>query len=404
MNKDKLAILMRPTTLSEYVGQEHLLAPGKILYNLINTRKISSMIFYGQPGIGKTTLAYIIANEINADIISLNAAIDNKAAFDKAIAEAIDSNQIILIDEIHRMNKDKQDILLPYLESGDITIIGMTSENPYHKINPAIRSRLYIFKLEPLCKEDVKKDVNRLLNKDILPNLNIDDDVIDYLAESANGDLRFVYNNIELAYYSTTDGHITNEVLKNVNFTPSLQMDNSDEGYYDTISALQKSIRGSDINAALYYTAKLIASDQIDILIRRLSVIAYEDIGLANPEIGPRLEAAINAYERLGLPEGRIPLGELVCEMALSPKSNSSHIALDEALKDIEEGKGGNVPGHIKTNSRDYKYPHDYKFAIVRQQYLPDNIKDREYYKPKGIGKEKQYKETYENLRKYFDF
>lgn len=403
MNKKPLAYLMRPKNFSEYVGQEHLLGPGKVLSNLLNAKKISSMIFYGAPGTGKTTLAFLIANEVGVDIISLNAAVDNKSSFDKAIEEASSSGKIILIDEIHKMDKGKQDILLPYLESGAITIIGMTSENPYHKINPAIRSRVYIFKLEPLCKEDVKKDVNRCVNSDILPNLKIDEETIDYITEMANGDLRFVYNTIELAYYSSSDGYITNEVLKSVNFTPNLQIDGSEDGYYDTISALQKSIRGSDVNASLYYAAKLIASDQVDILIRRLSVIAYEDIGLANPDIGPRLDSAINAYERLGLPEGRIPLGEIICEMALSPKSNTSHVALDEALKDIEAGVGGVVPSHLKTHSPNYKYPHDYQYAIVKQQYMPDNLKDKKYYKPKDIGKEKLYKETYEKLEKYFN-
>lgn len=402
MNKDRLAILMRPSSLADYVGQEHLLGPGKILFNLINNKKISSMILYGPPGTGKTTLAHIIANEVGIDIISLNAAVDNKSCFDKAIEEAKSSNKIILIDEIHRMDKGKQDILLPYLEDGSITIIGMTSENPYHKINPAIRSRVYLFKLESLCKEDVKKAVNKCVNSNKLPNLKINDEIIDYITELANGDLRFIYNTIELAYYATIDGNITKEVLNNVNFTPNLQMDNDGEGYYDAISALQKSIRGSDVNASLYYAAKLITSDQIDILIRRLTVIAYEDIGLAYPEIGPRLNAAVNAYERLGLPEGQIPLGEIICEMALAPKSNSSHLALDEALKDVEAGLGALVPGHLKTNSPSYKYPHNFPHSVVKQQYLPDSLKNKEYYKPTENGKEINYKKTYENLKKYF--
>ena len=263
----------------------------------------------------------------------------------------------------------------------------MTTSNPYHKINPAIRSRCQIFELKSLSMNDIIYAINKVVDKKCLDNLKIDDDSIKFIAKLSNGDVRYAYNLLEVAYYSTSDFNITLDIIKNVNNKPVSFYDNNESGHYDVISAFQKSIRGSDVNASLHYLARLIDAGDLDIIYRRMTVIAYEDIGLANPSIGPKVDACINACERLGLPEARIPLGVMVIEMALSPKSNSGHIALDAALNDINKGDIGNVPNHIKTNSKEYLYPHDFPNSFVKQQYLPDNLKGKKYYIPKETSK-----------------
>lgn len=399
---EPLAILLRPKSLDDVIGQEHLIGKNKIIRNLVNNKKIFSMILYGNPGIGKTTLALAIVNELGLRYRSLNAVINNKKDFEIVVEEAKMYNGLVLLmDEIHRMNKDKQDLLLPYLESGLITLIGMTTSNPYHKINPAIRSRCQIFELKSLNKDNIKYALNKLVDDKILDKLKIDADVIDYVSSISNGDLRYAYNLIEVAYYSTNNHHITDKVIKSINNKPISFYDNDESGHYDLISAFQKSIRGSDVNASLHYLARLIDAGDLDIIYRRMTVIAYEDIGLANPSIGPKVDACINACERLGLPEARIPLGDMIIEMALSPKSNSGHIALDNALNNIAKGNIGNIPDHIKTTSPDYKYPHNYPNSIVKQEYMPSNLKGKKYYIPKDSSNyEKSLKEVYEKIEK----
>ena len=395
-----LADMLRPNTLNDIVGQRHLIGENKVLRNLVNNKKIFSMILYGPCGTGKTTLAYTIINELNLEYGFLNAVINSKKDFDEMVTKAKEIDGFVLImDEIHRLNKDKQDLLLPYLENGIITLIGMTTANPYHSINPAIRSRCQLFELKPLEISDIKEGLKKGFEH--LNKLSIDEDALDYIASLAGGDLRFAYNLLEVAYYSSSDFKIDLELLKKINNKPNLYIDKNDDGYYDVISALQKSIRGSDVDAALHYLARLIEAEDLDIIFRRLSVIAYEDIGLANPSIGPRLNACIMACERLGLPEARIPLGEIVVEMALSPKSNSAYMAIDAALNDIRKGNVGKVPSHIKTNSKDYKYPHNYKGSFVKQQYLPDELVGRKYYIPKNTSKyECSIKEIYDRLER----
>lgn len=395
-----LADMLRPNTLNDIVGQRHLIGENKVLRNLVNNKKIFSMILYGPCGTGKTTLAYTIINELNLEYGFLNAVINSKKDFDEMVTKAKEIDGFVLImDEIHRLNKDKQDLLLPYLENGIITLIGMTTANPYHSINPAIRSRCQLFELKPLEISDIKEGLKKGFEH--LNKLSIDEDALDYIASLAGGDLRFAYNLLEVAYYSSSDFKIDLELLKKINNKPNLYIDKNDDGYYDVISALQKSIRGSDVDAALHYLARLIEAEDLDIIFRRLSVIAYEDIGLANPSIGPRLNACIMACERLGLPEARIPLGEMVVEMALSPKSNSAYVAIDAALNDIRKGNVGKVPSHIKTNSKDYKYPHNYKGSFVKQQYLPDELVGRKYYIPKNTSKyECSIKEIYDKLER----
>lgn len=400
MNKP-LAQKLAPTTLSEVIGQKHLLGEGKILTNLVKNKKLFSMILYGKPGIGKTSIANAIANDLGERYRFLNATVNTKKDVDIVIEEAkMYDGMILIMDEIHRLNKDKQDILLPQLESGLITLIGMTTSNPYHAINPAIRSRCQLFELKELEINDIKEGLKKAIKHPDLKGIEIDDKSIELIAKLSGNDLRYAYNLLEVAYYSTDDKKITEEKIRKINNKPVFFSDKNGEGHYDVLSGLQKSIRGSDVNAALHYLARLVVEGDLDSIYRRLSVIAYEDIGLANPAIGPRLDAAINAAERTGLPEARIPLGTIVTEMALSPKSNTAHIAFDEAIADIEKGNVGTIPKHIKTNSPDYKYPHDYKGAYVVQQYLPDKLKNKKYYHPKDIGYEKNIKEIYERLEK----
>ena len=308
---------------------------------------------------------------------------------------------VVIMDEIHRMNKDKQDLLLPYLESGLIILIGLTSSNPYHKINPAIRSRCQIYELKSLTNEDVIKGLKKACKSPYLKDIKIDKKSLEAIATLANGDLRYAYNLLEVCYYTATNHEINIDIVKSSCNKPINSYDASDDGHYDTISALQKSIRGSDVNAALHYAARLIEAEDLDILFRRLTVIAYEDIGLANPSIGPKVDAMINACERLGLPEAVIPIGTVIIEMALSPKSNSGEASIYKALEDVRSGNIGDVPSHIKTNSPDYKYPHDYPNGYVKQQYLPDKLKNKEYYMYKLTSSyEKQLVDIYNKIKK----
>lgn len=378
-----LALKMAPKSIKDVVGQKHLLGEGKILNNLLKNKKLFSMILYGPPGVGKTSIANALVNDLGVRYRFLNATINNKKDFDTVVEEAKMYDGIVLImDEIHRLNKDKQDLLLPQLESGLITLIGMTTSNPYFKINPAIRSRCHIFELKSLEKEDIVDGLKKACKNEDIKDIKITKKELEYIANLASNDLRYAYNLLELAYYSTTDHKVTLDLLKEINSKPVFISDHDEEAHYDLLSAFQKSIRGSDVNAALHYLARLIESGDLDSIYRRMSVIAYEDIGLANPDIGPRVRAAIEASELVGLPEARIPLGEIIIEMALSPKSNSAHLALDEAISDVETGRCGDIPDTIKIHSQIYKYPHDYPNHFVKQQYLPDNLVGKKYYKP----------------------
>ena len=392
-----LADKLRPKKLDDIIGQSHLIGEGKILTNLVKNKKLFSMIFYGKPGIGKTSIANALVNELELHYKFLNATINNKADFDTAIIEAkMYGEMVLIIDEIHRMNKDKQDLLLPYIENGTIILIGLTTSNPYHKINPAIRSRCQIFELHELDSKDIKEGLKKALKN--FEDIKVDDDTLEYIANLSSGDMRFALNLLEVSYYSG-DKVITIETVKKINSKPVFFHDKNGDGHYDVISALQKSIRGSDVDASLHYLARLIEAEDLDIIYRRLSVIAYEDIGLANPGIGPRVMAAISAAELVGLPEARIPLGEIVVEMALSPKSNSSHLALDAALNDIHKGNTGNVPDNIKTSSTTYLYPHDYPNDWVKQNYMPKNLIGKKYYIPKNNKVEENLNKLHKEMR-----
>ncbi len=396
---EPLANKLRPNKLSDVIGQSSIIGPGMILTNLVNNKKLFSMILYGPPGVGKTSIANAIINELDLKSRFLNATLNNKKDFEIVFEETkIYGNIVLVVDEIHRLNKDKQDLLLPMLENGKITLIGLTTSNPYHKINPAIRSRCQIFELKSLSKEEIILGLKRACNS--LENIIIDDDSLLLIATISNGDFRYAINLLEVAYYSSNDKKITKELIEKINPKASSSMDKDENGYYDVLSAFQKSIRGSDVNASLHYLARLISMGDLDSIYRRMSVIAYEDIGLANPNMGVRVDSCIRACELVGLPEARIPLGQMVIDLALSPKSNSAHTALDLAIKDVEDGYTPKVPSHINSSAYGYKYPHDYPNNYVVQQYMPDELINRKYYKPKNNKYENVLKTTLNNIEK----
>ncbi|MBZ5519884.1 replication-associated recombination protein A [Bacillus sp. KS1] len=416
-----LAYRMRPANIEDIIGQEHLVKEDKIIGRMVRAKHLSSMILYGPPGIGKTSIATAIAGSTSIAFRKLNAVIHNKKDMEIVVQEAKMSGQVILIlDEVHRLDKGKQDFLLPYLENGMIILIGATTANPYHAINPAIRSRTQIFELEPLTPDLIKQALKRALTDEHRGlgsySVSVDDDAMDHFAQGCGGDVRSALNALELAVLSTkesSDGtiRITRETAEECLQKKSYTHDKNGDAHYDVLSAFQKSIRGSDANAALHYLARLIEAGDLESISRRLLVIAYEDIGLASPQAGPRVLSAIQTAERIGFPEARIPLANAVIELCLSPKSNSAISAIDEALKDIRTGKIGDVPKHLKDahykgaqefgRGIGYQYPHDFENGWVEQQYLPDPLKNKQYYKPKQTGKfEAAIKQVYEKLMK----
>lgn len=396
-----LALQERPKSLTDVVGQKHLIGNNKILTNMVKNKKLFSMILYGNPGTGKTSIANAIVNDIDCNYRFLNATLNNKKDFDVVVEEAKMLDGLVLImDEIHRLNKDKQDLLLPCLESGLITLIGLTTSNPYHKINPAIRSRCQIFKLEPLTKDDILAGLKKALLNDEIKNIKIDEATLKYIADISGGDLRFALNLLEVSYYTHKNHKVDIKDIQSINNKPNFFHDKNEDGHYDVLSGLQKSIRGSDVDAALHYLARLLKAEDLDSIYRRLSVICYEDIGLANPSLGPKLNAAVNLSELVGLPEARIILSNIVIEMSLSPKSNSAILAIDKALNDLNQDIG-DMPSYLKSPYKDYKYPHNYKNSYVKQQYLPNNIKNNKYYFPKESSSyEKSLKSVKEKLDK----
>lgn len=414
-----LAFRMRPRTIEEVVGQQHLVGEGKIIHRMVTAKMLSSMILYGPPGTGKTSIASAIAGSTKYAFRILNAATDSKKDLQIVAEEAkMSGTVVLLLDEIHRLDKTKQDFLLPHLESGRIVLIGATTENPYLSILPAIRSRSQIFEVQPLSEDDMKIAIQRALtDKDRgLGNFDavLEEDAERQLVYATNGDLRSALNGLELAVKSTLpseDGqiHITLPIIEETVQRKALTADKDGDGHYDVISALQKSIRGSDTDAALHYLARLIEAGDLPIISRRLRVIAYEDIGLANPAVAARAITAIDTAEKLGFPEARIPLANAVIELALSPKSNSAYTAVDAALADVRKGGTGDVPDHLKDahykgaeklgHGVDYVYPHGYPGDWVPQQYLPDKLVGKHYFDPAGNSKvEVAYKDQYQKL------
>lgn len=414
-----LAYRMRPQNIDDIIGQTHLVGEGKMIRRMVQAGKLASMILYGPPGTGKTSMAMAIAKTLRLPYRMLNAVVDKKKDMEIAVEEAKMSGQLVLIlDEVHRLDKAKQDFLLPHLERNLITLIGCTTSNPYHSINPAIRSRCHIFELHSLTEEDIKKAIGRAIENPELGlgnmKINISNEALDHFAQSANGDLRSALNGIELAAFSSENSsveqiYIDLQTAEECMQKKSFSHDKNGDAHYDVLSAFQKSIRGSDVNAALHYLGRLIEAGDLDSISRRMIVIAYEDIGLANPQAGPRAIAAVEAAERIGFPEARIPLATAIIELCLSPKSNSAITAIDSALSDIRKGATGDVPLHLKDahykgasslgRGIDYLYPHNYDNGWVKQQYLPDKIKNRKYYEPKHTGKfESTLAQVYENI------
>lgn len=405
-----LAYRMRPKHINQIVGQQHLVGNGQIIRRMVEAKRLSSMILYGPPGIGKTSIASAIAGSTQYAFRTVNAATDNKKDLEAIVEEAkISGTVILLLDEIHRLNKTKQDFLLPHLEKGSIILIGATTENPYLSINPAIRSRTQIFELFPLTPKHIEQAIFQALHDDIngLGNLPVDltPKALELLCYATNGDLRSVLNALELAVLSTEKNSHERIVIDETIIESCLQRkyfthDKNGDAHYDTISAFQKSIRGSDVNASLHYLARLIEAGDLPSIIRRLLVIAYEDIGLANPNAAQRTLIATQVAEKIGFPEARIPLANAVIDLALSPKSNSAITAIDNALHDIRQGKAGDIPNHLKDNHYqgakhlnrgvDYLYPHAFEKHWVKQQYLPTNLQHVNYYSPSYTGKYEQ--------------
>jgi putative ATPase len=418
VTNEPLAARMRPENIDEIISQQHLVGPTGIIRRMVDTKRLSSMIFYGPPGIGKTSIAKAIAGSTQYKFRQLNAVSNTKKDMQLIVEEAKMSGQVILLlDEIHRLDKTKQDFLLPHLENGKIVLIGATTSNPYHAINPAIRSRAQIFELYPLTDEDVNLALKRALEDDERGlksyNAQVDDDAMEYFSTQSQGDVRSALNALELAVLSSEVNedmrHITLQDAKDCLQRGAFLSDKDGDMHYDVMSAFQKSIRGSDVNAALHYLARLIEAGDLPTIARRLLVISFEDVGLASPNAGQRTLAAIDAAERLGFPEARIPLSQAVIELCLSPKSNSAITSIDKALSDIRKGHVGQIPDHLKDGHYSgakelgraigYQYPHSHESGFIAQQYLPDKLKNKIYYEPKTTSKsEQQFKSIYENI------
>lgn len=403
---ENLAIRMRPKNIDQVIGQKHLVGEGKIIRRMVEANRLSSMILYGSPGIGKTSIASAIAGTTKFAFRTFNATVDSKKHLQEIAEEAkFSGGLVLLLDEIHRLDKTKQDFLLPLLENGLIIMIGATTENPFFSVTPAIRSRVQIFELEPLTNDDIKQAIQTALadtERGFDFPVQLDDDALDFIATSTNGDLRSAFNSLDLAVLSTSADnsgvrHITLDIMENSLQKSYITMDKDGDGHYDVLSALQKSIRGSDVNASLHYAARLIEAGDLPSLARRLTVIAYEDIGLANPDAQIHTVTALEAAQKIGFPEARILIANIVIDLALSPKSNSAYVAIDKALSDLRQNGNLAIPRHLRDghyagskelgNAKDYKYPHNYPGNWVQQNYLPEKIKNADYFTPNENGK-----------------
>lgn len=406
MNTKPLAYRLRPESLDDIIGQQHLVGEKGIIRKCLEKGTIFSSIFFGPPGIGKTTLAEVIANELHKPCRRFNAVTGNKKDLDAIFVEADLSGQLILIcDEVHRLNKDKQDLLLPHVEKGNIILIGCTTANPYHSINPAIRSRCHLFELKALSRDDVKQALLKAIsNKDGLnDSCTISDDALSLIAEVANGDIRFALNVLELSSFICQNNKIEVEDVKEQCKVANQRTFASEDGHYDLLSALQKSIRGSDVNGALYYLALLAQSNDEASISRRLVVIAYEDIGLANPQLVARTLDACKAAEAVGFPEAIIPYGIQIIDLCLAPKSRTGVDAVHRAQA-LVNSKAYDMPKYLRLTpvglQDDEKYSYDRYDCFHKIQYLPDEIKNVEFINDFNVNRyEQQLKQVYEQLK-----
>lgn len=421
-----LASRMRPTSLDEVVGQQHIIGKDKLLYRAIMADKISSIIFYGPPGTGKTTLAKVIVNTTSAEFTSINATAAGKKDMEQVVENAKNirgmygKKTILFIDEIHRFNKGQQDYLLPFVEDGTVILIGATTENPYFEVNGALLSRSIIFELKPLSQEDIKTLIRRALT-DSAKGLGsygavIDDDALDFLSDMANGDARSALTAIELGVLTTepsADGkiHITLSVASECIQRRVVKYDKSGDNHYDTISAFIKSMRGSDPDAAIYYLARMLyAGEDVKFIARRIMICAAEDVGNADPQALQVAVAAAQAVERIGMPESQIILAEATNYVACAPKSNASYLSIDAAMHMVASGQTPPIPVHLQDSHYKsagklghgigYQYAHDFKNHYVAQQYLPDALAGARFYEPTDMGYEKQIRDHLEKIRR----
>lgn len=422
-NESPLASRLRPTTLDEVVGQEHIIGKGKLLYRAIKADKLSSILFYGPPGTGKTTLAKVIANTTSAEFMQINATSAGKKDMEEVVQKAKDNagmygkKTILFIDEIHRFNKGQQDYLLPFVEDGTVILIGATTENPYFEVNAALLSRSIIFELHPLSTENIKTLLQRAVSDEkglAAYKAEIDPDALDFLAEISGGDARMALNAIELGVLTTQrseDGiiHITQEVASECIQKRVVRYDKSGDNHYDTISAFIKSMRGSDPDAAVYYlTRMLYAGEDIKFIARRIMICASEDVSNADPMALVVATSAAQAVERIGMPEARIILAQAVTYVASAPKSNSAITAIDEAMESVRNEKISGIPTHLqdahyKSASKlghgvGYQYAHAFPNHYVEQQYLPDELVGRSFYRPTKNGYEKTIQEYFKKI------
>lgn len=420
-----LASRLRPKTLDQVVGQEHIIGKDKLLYRAIKADKISSIIFYGPPGTGKTTLAKVIANTTSADFMQLNATVAGKKDMEDVVAKAKQNmamsgrKTILFVDEIHRFNKGQQDYLLPFVEDGTVVLIGATTENPYFEVNSALISRSIVFELHPLSVENIKTLILRAVNDKTdgmgIYNGVIDDDAVMFLAEISNGDARTALNAVELGILTTDpaqDGkiHITLEAAQQCVQKRALKYDKSGDNHYDTISAFIKSMRGSDPDAAVYYLSRMLyAGESVDFISRRILICAAEDVGMANPQALVVANAAAQAVHQVGMPEAQIILSEAVIYVASSPKSNSACNAIFAANEVVRSTVTAKVPAHLQDahykgsaklgHGIGYKYAHDYPNHYVKQQYLPDGLEDSRFYEPGDLGYEVEVKNYFKKIK-----
>lgn len=428
-NESPLAARLRPTTLDEVVGQEHIVGKGTLLYRAIKADKLSSIIFYGPPGTGKTTLAKVIANTTSAEFKQLNATVAGKKDMEEVINDAKNAlsmygkRTILFIDEIHRFNKGQQDYLLPFVEDGTVILIGATTENPYFEVNGALISRSIIFELKPLTKENVKEILKRaVFDKEKgmgAYDAVIDEDALEFLSDLSNGDARTALNAIELAILTTErseDGkiHITIDVASECIQKRRTYYDKNGDNHYDTVSAFIKSMRGSDPDAAVFYLAKMLyAGESVTFIARRMMICASEDVGNADPQALQVAVAASLAVERVGMPEAQIILSQAAAYIATAPKSNASCVAIEEAMRAVNDTKNVTIPIHLKDahykgaaklgHGVDYKYAHDYKNHYVKQQYLPYELEGEEFYHISDMGYEAKIKEHMKRIKKEAD-